>query len=296
MTYMENTRRWKCYGKHPRPQFSLKVGALQEKLHFRCANGLWFSRRTSCKCQPAQPQEKTQWWATSPNTTWAGRNCPKRQRPPAPTRKRRITEIAAACKAKFRQSQIDKPPPAAGKTANSQIYPHGQIGVVGAAFASQIAEVVPFLTKSLPAERRRLHGSKCFVPVIESVTEPFTRRQVHLRGALNKLAVRGLHVEEDDETSTSDDRTDFHERARHKNRTDPAITSRAGPSFKVGVLFLPASKVTFRGAWWRLQKIRLAGKRSSKTGNRAPFCSSQAVTCRTPCGSTRCAGKRTHRF
>jgi transposase-like protein len=28
--YMENTRRWKCYGKHPRPQFSLKVGTIFE--------------------------------------------------------------------------------------------------------------------------------------------------------------------------------------------------------------------------------------------------------------------------
>ena len=30
VTYMENTRRWKCYGKHPRPQFSLKVGTIFE--------------------------------------------------------------------------------------------------------------------------------------------------------------------------------------------------------------------------------------------------------------------------
>ncbi len=28
--YMENTRRWKCYGKHPRPQFTLKVGTVFE--------------------------------------------------------------------------------------------------------------------------------------------------------------------------------------------------------------------------------------------------------------------------
>jgi transposase-like protein len=28
--YMEKTRRWKCYGKHPRPQFSLKVGTIFE--------------------------------------------------------------------------------------------------------------------------------------------------------------------------------------------------------------------------------------------------------------------------
>jgi transposase-like protein len=28
--YMANTRRWKCYGKHPRPQFSLKVGTIFE--------------------------------------------------------------------------------------------------------------------------------------------------------------------------------------------------------------------------------------------------------------------------
>src|SRR5438874_6662935 len=30
VTYMENARRWKCYGDHPRPQFSLKVGTLFE--------------------------------------------------------------------------------------------------------------------------------------------------------------------------------------------------------------------------------------------------------------------------
>lgn len=30
VTYMENARRWKCYGKHPRPQFSLKVGTIFE--------------------------------------------------------------------------------------------------------------------------------------------------------------------------------------------------------------------------------------------------------------------------
>ena len=30
VTYMANTRRWKCYGKHPRPQFSLKVGTIFE--------------------------------------------------------------------------------------------------------------------------------------------------------------------------------------------------------------------------------------------------------------------------
>jgi transposase-like protein len=30
VTYMVNTRRWKCYGKHPRPQFTLKVGTVFE--------------------------------------------------------------------------------------------------------------------------------------------------------------------------------------------------------------------------------------------------------------------------
>ena len=30
VTYMENTRRWKCYGKHPRAQFTLKVGTIFE--------------------------------------------------------------------------------------------------------------------------------------------------------------------------------------------------------------------------------------------------------------------------
>jgi transposase-like protein len=30
VTYMAKTRRWKCYGKHPRPQFSLKVGTVLE--------------------------------------------------------------------------------------------------------------------------------------------------------------------------------------------------------------------------------------------------------------------------
>src|ERR1035441_8062580 len=30
VTYMTNTRRWKCYEKHQRPQFSLKVGTIFE--------------------------------------------------------------------------------------------------------------------------------------------------------------------------------------------------------------------------------------------------------------------------
>ena len=30
VTYMDNTRRWKCYGKHPRAQFTLKVGTIFE--------------------------------------------------------------------------------------------------------------------------------------------------------------------------------------------------------------------------------------------------------------------------
>ena len=30
VTYMVNTRRWKCYGKHPRPQFTLKLGTVFE--------------------------------------------------------------------------------------------------------------------------------------------------------------------------------------------------------------------------------------------------------------------------
>ena len=30
VTYMENARRWKCYGDHPKPQFSLKVGTIFE--------------------------------------------------------------------------------------------------------------------------------------------------------------------------------------------------------------------------------------------------------------------------
>jgi len=30
VTYMERTRRWKCYGKHPRAQFTLKVGTIFE--------------------------------------------------------------------------------------------------------------------------------------------------------------------------------------------------------------------------------------------------------------------------
>src|SRR5260370_13025224 len=30
VTYMENTRRWKCYGRHPRAQFTLKVGTIFE--------------------------------------------------------------------------------------------------------------------------------------------------------------------------------------------------------------------------------------------------------------------------
>ncbi|HEV2233027.1 MAG TPA: IS1595 family transposase [Terriglobia bacterium] len=30
VTYMEKTRRWKCYGKHPRAQFTLKVGTIFE--------------------------------------------------------------------------------------------------------------------------------------------------------------------------------------------------------------------------------------------------------------------------
>ena len=30
VTYLERARRWKCYAKHPRPQFSLKVGTIFE--------------------------------------------------------------------------------------------------------------------------------------------------------------------------------------------------------------------------------------------------------------------------
>src|SRR5690242_14084799 len=30
VTYLENQRRWKCYGKHPKPQFSLKTGTIFE--------------------------------------------------------------------------------------------------------------------------------------------------------------------------------------------------------------------------------------------------------------------------
>jgi transposase-like protein len=30
VTYLENQRRWKCYSKHPKPQFSLKVGTIFE--------------------------------------------------------------------------------------------------------------------------------------------------------------------------------------------------------------------------------------------------------------------------
>src|SRR5688572_31270535 len=30
VTYMESVRRWKCYSKHPKPQFSLKVGTIFE--------------------------------------------------------------------------------------------------------------------------------------------------------------------------------------------------------------------------------------------------------------------------
>ena len=30
VTYMENARRWKCYAKHAKPQFSLKVGTIFE--------------------------------------------------------------------------------------------------------------------------------------------------------------------------------------------------------------------------------------------------------------------------
>lgn len=30
VVYLENQRRWKCYGKHPQPQFSLKVGTIFE--------------------------------------------------------------------------------------------------------------------------------------------------------------------------------------------------------------------------------------------------------------------------
>ena len=30
VTYMVNTRRWKCYGRHPRAQFTLKVGTIFE--------------------------------------------------------------------------------------------------------------------------------------------------------------------------------------------------------------------------------------------------------------------------
>src|ERR1700674_3546550 len=30
VTYLANERRWKCYGKHPRAKFSLKVGTIME--------------------------------------------------------------------------------------------------------------------------------------------------------------------------------------------------------------------------------------------------------------------------
>jgi len=53
VTYMVNTRRWKCYGKHPRAQFTLKVGTIFEDspiplekwlptlwLIVRCKNGI----------------------------------------------------------------------------------------------------------------------------------------------------------------------------------------------------------------------------------------------------------------
>src|SRR6266481_2810220 len=30
VTYLETQRRWKCYGKHPKAQFSLKVGTIFE--------------------------------------------------------------------------------------------------------------------------------------------------------------------------------------------------------------------------------------------------------------------------
>ena len=30
VTYLESVNRWKCYGKHPKPQFSVKVGTIFE--------------------------------------------------------------------------------------------------------------------------------------------------------------------------------------------------------------------------------------------------------------------------
>jgi hypothetical protein len=30
LTFLRNQRRWKCYGGHPRPQFTIKVGTIME--------------------------------------------------------------------------------------------------------------------------------------------------------------------------------------------------------------------------------------------------------------------------
>jgi hypothetical protein len=47
---MENARRWKCYGKYPKPQFSLKVGTILEDSALPLQKGLpalWLL--TGCK-------------------------------------------------------------------------------------------------------------------------------------------------------------------------------------------------------------------------------------------------------
>ena len=39
VSYLEKTRVWKCYGKHPRPTLSLKIGTLFEELRSAWTNG-----------------------------------------------------------------------------------------------------------------------------------------------------------------------------------------------------------------------------------------------------------------
>src|ERR1035441_3934736 len=44
VTYLASQRRWKCYGKHPKPQFSIKVGTIFEDSPIgldKCLTAVW---------------------------------------------------------------------------------------------------------------------------------------------------------------------------------------------------------------------------------------------------------------
>src|SRR6267378_4556823 len=80
------------------------------------------------------------------------------------------------------------------EAAESQLDPDRHVGVVSTPFAADVAQVDPFLAKSMAKVKIAFDRLDRHVPSVESMAETFAGGDINLRSAINQFAVSCAHV------------------------------------------------------------------------------------------------------